>query len=250
MRDVVDRGTGTGVRAAGYRGVAAGKTGTTNDNSDAWFIGFTPQAVAGVWIGFDDPKPIVRGATGGAIAAPVWARVMRHLRTSGDWSPPPGVERRQVDSFGNILASNCPVIGAVREEWFIEGSAPVGRCQMPSDPVWDTMGGYTYSPYDTLGAAGDASWLQRLRRRLFGAQDSMATPDDGRGRIRPGRPEDTIPMYNPGVPDPDRRPSVTPPSAGTRRASSTTPATRTATRWWMATGSTSSRSATSRRARS
>ena len=205
LRDVVDRGTATAVRSAGYRGIAAGKTGTTNDNSDVWFMGYTPQAVAGVWVGFDEPTPIVRGATGGSIAAPVWARVMRHLRTGGEWTPPPGVERRQVDSFGNIVASNCPVVGQVREEWFLEGSAPLGRCQMPSAAMWDTMYGY---PYDTLGGYGgeDDSWLQRLRRRLFGEGDTVAPNDDMRGRIRPGRPEDTVPMYDPGVPDPSRRP--------------------------------------------
>ncbi|HEX6589118.1 MAG TPA: PBP1A family penicillin-binding protein [Longimicrobiales bacterium] len=207
LRDVVDRGTATAVRGAGYRGVAAGKTGTTNDNSDVWFMGFTPEAVGGIWIGFDEPTPIVRGATGGSIAAPVWARVMRHLRGGGEWTPPPGVERRQVDSYGNIIASNCPVIGQVREEWFLEGSAPLGRCQLPSTAMWDTMYGY---PYDSLGAASDdPTWLQRLRQRLFG-RDSADTNDD-RPRIRPGRPEDTIPMYEPGVPDPSRRPTPTRP---------------------------------------
>jgi len=212
MQDVVDRGTATAVRGAGYRGVAAGKTGTTNDNSDVWFIGFTPNAVAGIWVGFDDPKPIVRGATGGSIAAPVWARVMRHLRSGRGWTPPPGVERRQVDAFGNIVASNCPVIGALREEWFLEGTAPLGRCQLPPDAMWDTMGGYM--PYDTLGGYDD-SWLQRLRRRLFGneGRDTLA-PRDDRGRIRPGRAEDTVPMYEvPAVPDPGRR---TPPGAERR----------------------------------
>ena len=222
MRDVVDRGTATGVRAAGYRGVAAGKTGTTNDNSDAWFIGFTPQAVGGIWIGFDDPTPIVRGATGGAIAAPIWARVMRHLRGGGEWSPPSGVERRQVDAYGNIVASNCPVVGQVREEWFIEGSAPLGRCQMPSEAMlWDsTYGGY--QPYDTLGGVSpDDSWLQRLRRRLFGADSGTVQPGD-RGRIRPGRAEDTVPMYDPGVPDPSRRPGQRP--VGTPEPTPTEPA--------------------------
>jgi penicillin-binding protein 1A len=216
MRDVVDRGTATGVRAAGYRGVAAGKTGTTNDNSDAWFIGFTPQAVGGIWIGFDEPTPIVRGATGGAIAAPVWARVMRNLRGGVEWSPPPGVERRQVDAYGNIVASNCPIIGEVHEEWFLEGSAPLGRCQLPpQDMAWDSSYG-GYARYDSLGgAAADASWLQRLRQRLFGnqADTGLVEPDD-RARIRPGRPEDTVPMYDPGVPDPSRRPRPTPTPPG------------------------------------
>ncbi|MDQ3555213.1 MAG: PBP1A family penicillin-binding protein, partial [Gemmatimonadota bacterium] len=60
LRDVVDRGTGTAVRAAGFRGPAAGKTGTTNGATDVWFIGYTPELVAGVWMGFDQPRTIVR----------------------------------------------------------------------------------------------------------------------------------------------------------------------------------------------
>lgn len=208
MRDVVDRGTATAVRAAGFREPAAGKTGTTNEGTDVWFIGYTPRTVAGVWIGFDEPKPIVARATGGAIAGPVWARVMRQLRGGGDWAPPPGVEQRQVDTYGNIVASNCPIFGQVHDEWFLDGNAPLGRCQYPTTPGWDTL--YGYNPYDTLGGMpggmGDDSWLERLRRRLFGADTMGAPPRDDRGRIRPGRAEDTIPMYEPGVPDPNRRP--------------------------------------------
>ena len=73
LRAVVDRGTGASVRSSGYHGPAAGKTGTTNDGRDAWFIGLTPDLVAGVWIGFDQPRPIIPGRGGSALAAPAWA---------------------------------------------------------------------------------------------------------------------------------------------------------------------------------
>src|SRR5690606_38883897 len=95
MRDVVNRGTGTAVRAVGYTGPAAGKTGTTNDATDVWFIGVTPSLAAGVWIGLDRPQPIVPGATGGRLAAPVWGRVMRRLPAAAaapDWKAPAGIE--------------------------------------------------------------------------------------------------------------------------------------------------------------
>ena len=93
----------------------------------------------------------------------------------------------------------------------MEGTVPLGRCQYPSGAMWDTM--YGGMPYDTLGGMGDDSWLERLRRRLFGADSGRVERDDQNGRIRPGRPEDTIPMYRvPDVPDPDRRPpAATPP---------------------------------------
>src|SRR5690606_7450251 len=69
--DAVNEGTGVGVRRAGYRGAAAGKTGTTNDAADVWFAGYTPDIVGTVWIGFDTPEPILSNATGGRLAAPL-----------------------------------------------------------------------------------------------------------------------------------------------------------------------------------
>ena len=75
MRDVVERGTASSIRRYLPASVpVAGKTGTTNDNSDVWFIGMTPDIVAGVWLGFDTPKTITPGAAGGSLAAPIWGR--------------------------------------------------------------------------------------------------------------------------------------------------------------------------------
>ena len=73
MRDVVTRGTATSVRRYVPERIAvAGKTGTTNNDTDAWFVGMTPEIVAGVWVGFDKPAPIAPGAAGGSLAAPIW----------------------------------------------------------------------------------------------------------------------------------------------------------------------------------
>src|SRR5512140_254654 len=73
MRDVVSRGTATSVRRyVPERIEVAGKTGTTNNDTDAWFVGMTPEVVAGVWVGFDKPVPIAPGAAGGSLAAPIW----------------------------------------------------------------------------------------------------------------------------------------------------------------------------------
>jgi penicillin-binding protein 1A len=113
MRAVIDRGTGYMVRSEGYRGPAAGKTGTTNEGRDAWFIGLTPEVVAGVWIGFDQPRPIVAGAGGGALAAPAWASWMRSLEaaplpTGRPWIPPTGIERVKYDpETGDVLGLEC-----------------------------------------------------------------------------------------------------------------------------------------------
>ncbi len=80
MRGVVDGGTASGIRKY-YRGDAAGKTGTTNDFADAWFVGFTPQLACGVWVGFDDRRVQFTGdyGQGGRAAAPAWARLMQKV---------------------------------------------------------------------------------------------------------------------------------------------------------------------------
>jgi len=77
LQDVVERGTGAGARRYGVRGSIAGKTGTTNDYHDAWFVGFSPSVVAGVWVGFDQPQKIRSGASGSRMALPIWADFMR-----------------------------------------------------------------------------------------------------------------------------------------------------------------------------
>jgi 1A family penicillin-binding protein len=87
MRDVVDRGTGAAARRAGVGGFVAGKTGTTNDYHDAWFIGFSSSVVAGVWVGFDQPRRISEGGSGSRVALPIWSTFMR--RTAARLPAPP-----------------------------------------------------------------------------------------------------------------------------------------------------------------
>ena len=77
LTDVINHGTAYGARAEGFRLPAAGKTGTTNEYRDAWFVGFTPSVVAGVWVGFDTPKTIFNGGYAAQVAVPIWARFMR-----------------------------------------------------------------------------------------------------------------------------------------------------------------------------
>lgn len=76
LADVVDSGTANRARTMGFQRPAAGKTGTTNDFVDAWFVGFTPQLVTGVWIGYDTPRTIVRNGFAGLLAVPMWTRFM------------------------------------------------------------------------------------------------------------------------------------------------------------------------------
>ena len=77
LEDVVDRGTGAAARTLGVHGAVAGKTGTTNDYHDAWFVGFNSAVVTGVWVGYDQPTRIRAGGTGARVALPIWADFMR-----------------------------------------------------------------------------------------------------------------------------------------------------------------------------
>ena len=130
MRDVVDRGTATSVRRYVPSSVpVAGKTGTTNDNSDAWFIGVTPGLVAGVWMGFDRPTPMGSAAAGGSYAAPVWGRmVARYIAARGvranEWSPPIGVISGGMDRVTGLMATASTPPDRRYTEYFIEGTEP------------------------------------------------------------------------------------------------------------------------------
>jgi 1A family penicillin-binding protein len=77
LQDVVQRGTGAAVRSQGIRGPVGGKTGTTSENRDAWFVGFNSSVVVGIWVGFDQPQKIFEGASGSRVALPIWADFMR-----------------------------------------------------------------------------------------------------------------------------------------------------------------------------
>lgn len=134
LREAVTRGTGTQATRMGYRGPAAGKTGTTNDGSDVWFVGYTPELVTSIWLGFDQPKPIVDDATGGRIAAPIWGRIMRREYAGGavpkPWTKPERVIERRVDpATGLLLHEGCrPKRGDAVTELFIERTEPPATC--------------------------------------------------------------------------------------------------------------------------
>ena len=133
MRDVVDRGTGKAVRAVGFRGPAAGKTGTSNNATDLWFIGYTPSIVTGIWIGLDLPRSVGPDASSERIVAPLWGRIMRRVAPPDEkpWRPPPGIVVRRIDEDGNAYSPDCAPARELRTEYFLVGSAPASRCRAP-----------------------------------------------------------------------------------------------------------------------
>lgn len=132
LQDVIDRGTGTAVRRNGFAHPAAGKTGTTNDAKDVWFVGMTPDLVAAVWLGFDQPKQILPNAFGGNLAAPVWTRTMQaayaNRAAPAPWSAPHSLTSVTIDANTGLLATqNCPPEDVI-VEYFVPGSEPMEYC--------------------------------------------------------------------------------------------------------------------------
>jgi penicillin-binding protein 1A len=129
MRSVVDGGTGYRVRHY-YRGPAAGKTGTTNNYSDTWFIGFTPKYVAAIWVGNDNNDRIYRGATGGHVAAPIWGDLMKYIDPGPyhEFERPPGLVSCKIcPETGLIATEYCP---DAYQEIFIYGTEPQDTCDL------------------------------------------------------------------------------------------------------------------------
>jgi len=129
LRSAIDRGTGQTVRRLGFTNPAAGKTGTTNDSRDSWFVGFTPRLLAVVWVGFDDNSE--HGLTGASGAAPIWTKFMKcveDMEPKIDFVPPPGVVYRDIDiSTGLLATSSCPR-DLVTREIFVSGYEPITDC--------------------------------------------------------------------------------------------------------------------------
>jgi penicillin-binding protein 1B len=132
MQGVVDRGTAHQVRSAGLEFAAAGKTGTSNDGRDAWFVGFTPDLLVVVWVGFD--RNDVVGLSGAQAALPIWIEFMKTVTAGQPSTPflvPPGIQTAWIDPLSGALATlHCP---ERLEESFLEGEAPTEPCPLHAE---------------------------------------------------------------------------------------------------------------------
>jgi penicillin-binding protein 1A len=156
LADAVDHGTGIGVRAAGFRLPVGGKTGTTNESRDAWFIGFTPDVVTGVWVGFDRPREILRNGYGATLAVPIWADFMKHCfnRTSvKEFPKPEGIERATICAESGLLAT--PACVRTYTDYFPAGSVPQYSCNKHAspEPSIDVYGGLSGTDAQTTPLA-------------------------------------------------------------------------------------------------
>jgi 1A family penicillin-binding protein len=129
MRDAAERGTGAPARRAVPANIPiAGKTGTTNDNVDVWFMGMTPDLVAGVWLGFDKPTTIAPGVAGGSLAAPIWGAMMAKYYAGhpapAPWTPPVGLVTAELDRATGQLADSSTPPERRYTEYFLPGTEP------------------------------------------------------------------------------------------------------------------------------
>ena len=112
LRDVIERGTGAPARSLGVRGAVAGKTGTTDDYRDAWFVGFSQSVVAGVWVGFDQPASIGHDAYGARVALPIWADFMKRTARElppADFRVPASLDAEELCSISYLRpVDGCP----------------------------------------------------------------------------------------------------------------------------------------------
>ena len=129
MRSVLNEGTGASARANGFTADAAGKSGTTNDLRDAWFVGFTPELLTVVWVGLDNNQPL--GLSGSQAALPIWTSFMKNAlagRGGSTLDAPEGVSFVEIDrDTGKIATPTCP---RVTNEAFIAGTEPLGICEL------------------------------------------------------------------------------------------------------------------------
>jgi penicillin-binding protein 1B len=130
LRSVVDEGTGAGARAAGFTLTAAGKSGTTNDLRDAWFVGFTAELLTVVWVGLDDNRAL--GLSGSQAALPIWAAFMRRALAGHPdvlfEAPSEGISVVEIDrDTGQLAGIGCP---RVIQESFLTGTEPPMECEL------------------------------------------------------------------------------------------------------------------------
>jgi len=162
MEGVVNSGTAGAARGMGFRKTAAGKTGTTNDKRDAWFIGFTPLTLTTAWVGFDDNDPT--GLSGSDAAVPMWTRYMISATAGQRDTPfpvPPAITIADIDKMsGGLATPNCPA-NLVVSQAFKSGTEPMQPCPthtVAMAPVYVPM----YDEFGNLIPPTDTSMLPPL----------------------------------------------------------------------------------------
>ena len=155
LADVITSGTATTARAAGFKLPAAGKTGTTDNYTDAWFIGYTPHLVTGVWFGMDKPAPIMNRGFAAVVAVPAWAEFMKQAtaKDAPDWfQPPADVEKVTICRLSGQRATD-----ACRHGLMGPGYVQAGLTELPGAPAGDAPVGTSGRTTPVVASASAAS---------------------------------------------------------------------------------------------
>jgi penicillin-binding protein 1A len=170
MQEVLTRGTAASARSLGFKLPAAGKTGTTNDYKDAWFVGYTSTMTCGVWVGFDQPVTIIPHGYGSALALPVWVQVMNKAALRyppQELQPTMPIQHAMVCSLSNHLATTgCQSTGSAYEIDLPIDKIPTAGCEVHGG---DEMFARRVDDFGRK-AAGFPNKLFNSLRKLFGGK--------------------------------------------------------------------------------
>jgi penicillin-binding protein 1A len=165
LAKAMERGTGASVKAEGFSKPCAGKTGTTNDYVDAWFVGYTSSLTCGVWVGLDQPRTIVSKGYGATLALPIWADVLAassSARYPAQNFPRPKMHRCMVCSASNELATDtCEQTGSAY-------SAELPDSRVPKDICGVHQGRALTQKYDSASKSSGSALLRSFRKFLGG----------------------------------------------------------------------------------
>ncbi len=212
MQAVVDRGTAGSARSMGFRKIAAGKTGTTNDKRDAWFIGFTPKTLALTWVGFDDNDPT--GLSGSDAAVPMWTRFLIAVtagEANADFVAPPGITITAFDKItGGLATAFCPR-NVITRGAFKSGTEPSIPCPVHSQQMQPTVVPM-YDEFGNLIITDTATMTDTMGTTYTPPPDSTLTG----GVFQPVQPPPTIPpppTTTTQEPPPQQEPPEEPPTS-------------------------------------
>jgi penicillin-binding protein 1A len=206
LADVVNAGTAFKARSGGFTLPAAGKTGTTNDYVDAWFVGFTPNLVAGVWIGFDQPRTIVRNGYAGDLAVPLWASFMKSATRDDkpSWfKPPSGIVAVDVCRIsGKLPSSGCDDVAiakddgtivnrsAIQTEYFVKGTEPIESCDLHEGRSFlEAIAGVFRGPQNVTPVAAGVAGLPPVTAQADSASPDAAVVTPTTSELPPSAPE-------------------------------------------------------------
>src|SRR6266850_2749272 len=171
MQEVLTQGTAASARSLGFKLPAAGKTGTTNDYKDAWFLGYTSTLTCGVWVGFDQPTTIVSRGYGAALALPIWTQVMNKAAQhypAQPLQPTMPIQRATVCSISNQLATTgCQAAGTAYDIDVPADKVPAVACQVHGGEQWPFA--QRALPFEQKAANFPGRFFRSFRR-LFGGR--------------------------------------------------------------------------------